>query len=116
MKLKLDLLIQSVTKVIGEPIEVIRSKSRSEHLVYARRIIVHHMSQEGYTNSSICQTINRTHSSVFYMKTTQADEYAFNPKYRKIFDETMRLYESKKNTHERWLNKKGLKIKQTIIE
>ncbi|MDR1097298.1 MAG: hypothetical protein LBL57_04115 [Tannerella sp.] len=89
---KIDLLLESAEQVTGKSFTEIKSGKRAEELVFARKAIAFHLQKMGYENQLIANLLGLSRPSISGIKKTHEDEYRFNHKYRKIFDEITKLY------------------------
>jgi chromosomal replication initiation ATPase DnaA len=84
--MKTEDLLNEIEDETGITLDQIKSPSRKEELVFARRIITWYMVKEGYTDSQIAGFINRHRTTVIWMCNTHESEYVHNPKFRHMFD------------------------------
>ena len=82
----IDKLIDSVYKATGVIFYHIKCKSRLRDFVYARMIYAYHRQKQCGCISTVGREINRNHSSIIYYLKKYADDYEFNPEFRKIAD------------------------------
>jgi chromosomal replication initiation ATPase DnaA len=85
-------IIRQVLEHTGITLLQMQSPCREERLVFARKIIVYCAYKRGYDTRTIAQMVNRNRATIHNIISTHDDEYKYNPKYRRVFDEITGLY------------------------
>lgn len=83
---EIEASVRKVQAVTGYSLEEIRAKSRKQHLVFARMLLVHELRNKKFTLQAIGKTINRTHMAVMHLLSRYDDEYETNPLFREMAD------------------------------
>ena len=87
----IDKLLKAINEYSGLTFDEITSRSKKEKCVYARRIIVHHMSESGFIDGVIANVIRRDRTTVLGIKKKHSDELQYNPEYKEMFDAIINL-------------------------
>lgn len=90
---RLEVVFEAVCEVTKQPLERIKSETKTNELVYARyfayKLIKDHLR---YTVVAIGKIFNRDHSTVVTGLQTFDDLYRFNPEFKGHFDKCEALF------------------------
>lgn len=78
--------VKKVQAVTGYSLEDMRAKSRKQHLVFARMLLVHDLRKKRFTLDAAGKIIRRNHAAVMHLLSRYKDEYETNPLFRKMAD------------------------------